>query len=49
MGLCHAKFGSIYSGTGVVGLLLALFVAVGIKRLPPGTVAMQEHLSHIKI
>jgi len=32
---------------GVAGLLLALFVTIGIKRLPPGTVAMREYLSYI--
>lgn len=32
---------------GVASLLLALFVTIGIKRLPPGTVTMQEYLSYI--
>ncbi|HBQ25740.1 MAG TPA: hypothetical protein DD791_05050 [Syntrophomonas sp.] len=33
---------------GAVGLLLALFVTFGIKRLPAGTVIMQEYLSSIE-
>lgn len=32
---------------GVASLLLALFITIGIKRLPPGTVTMQEYLSYI--
>ncbi len=32
---------------GVASLLLALFITMGIKRLPPGTVTMQEYLSYI--
>lgn len=33
---------------GVAGLLLALFITMGIKRLSPGTVSVQEYLSYIE-
>lgn len=33
---------------GMAGLLLALFITIGIKRLSSGTVSLQEHLSYIE-